>query len=131
MPKEIDDQQACAVRLVSEHVDEYPSLTAAAAAVARQFVVGKESVRRWVVQAQVDDRGHRAGSPTPRLTSSTNWPCPHSLGSPTCGNNPAWRENFPVPVDRYQGGGESANAGRQGARAPPLRQEGRRATLTR
>ena len=51
--------KARAVRLVTEHVSEYPSLTAAAAAaavaaaVAKQLGVGKESVRRWVIQAQV------------------------------------------------------------------------------
>ena len=45
--------KARAVRLVTEHVSEYPSLTAAAAAVAKQLGVGQESVRRWVIQAQV------------------------------------------------------------------------------
>ena len=34
--------------------EEYPSLTAASAAVARQLGVGPESVRRWVLQADVD-----------------------------------------------------------------------------
>ncbi len=54
MPKMIDPElKARAVRLVTEHVSEYPSLTAAAAAVAKQLGVGKESVRRWVIQAQV------------------------------------------------------------------------------
>jgi transposase len=61
MPKKIDEEvKARAVRLVLEHQSEYPSLTAAAAAVARQVGVGKESVRRWVVQAQVDG-GQREG----------------------------------------------------------------------
>ena len=54
MPKMIDPElKARAVRLVTEHVSEYPSLTAAAAAVAKQLGVVKESVRRWVIQAQV------------------------------------------------------------------------------
>ena len=54
MPKMIDPElKARAVRLVTEHVSEYPSLTAAAAAVAKQLGIGKESVRRWVIQAQV------------------------------------------------------------------------------
>ena len=54
MPKMIDPElKARAVRLVTEHVSEYPSLTAAAAAVAKQLGVGKASVRRWVIQAQV------------------------------------------------------------------------------
>ncbi|WP_100813494.1 IS3 family transposase, partial [Microbacterium lacus] len=39
---------------------EYPSLTAASAAVARQVGVGHESVRRWVLQADIDD-GTRDG----------------------------------------------------------------------
>lgn len=61
MPKRIDAElKARAVRLVSEHQQEYPSLTAAAAAVARQLGVGKESVRRWVLQAKVDS-GERPG----------------------------------------------------------------------
>lgn len=38
-------------------------LTAASEAVARQLGVGKESVRRWVVQAQIDD-GQRPGVTT-------------------------------------------------------------------
>jgi transposase-like protein len=42
------------VRKVLEHLPEYPSLTAAAEAVARREGLGKETVRRWVVQAQID-----------------------------------------------------------------------------
>src|SRR5665648_762218 len=62
MPKKIDPElKARAVRLVSEHIGQYPSLTAASAAVARQLGVGKESVRRWVVHAQAD-HGARAGA---------------------------------------------------------------------
>lgn len=64
MPKKIDDAvKARAVRLVTEHQQEYPSLTAAAEAVAKQLGVGKESVRRWVLQAQVD-AGERNGVTT-------------------------------------------------------------------
>ena len=61
MPKRIDEKvkERC-VRLVLDHLTEYPSLTAAAEAVARREGVGKESVRRWVVQAQVDG-GQRRG----------------------------------------------------------------------
>ncbi len=55
MPKKIDPEvRARAVRLVTEHAGEYPSVTAASAAVARQLGIGQESVRRWVVQEQVD-----------------------------------------------------------------------------
>ncbi len=61
MPKRIDPElKARAVRLVTEHQQEYSSLTAASAAVARQLGVGTESVRRWVIQAQVD-AGDRPG----------------------------------------------------------------------
>lgn len=61
MPKKIDPElKARAVRLVSDHIGEYPSLSAAAAVVAKQLGVGKESVRRWVIQAQIDG-GDRQG----------------------------------------------------------------------
>ena len=61
MPKMIDPElKARAVRLVSEHRGEYPNLTAASQAVAKQVGVGKESVRRWVIQAEID-AGHRDG----------------------------------------------------------------------
>lgn len=49
-----------------EHLPEYPSLTAAAEVVARREGVGKESVRRWVLQAQVDG-GQRQGATTEEL----------------------------------------------------------------
>ena len=62
MPKKIDPElKARAVRLVMEHRGEYPNLTAAAQAVAKQVGVGKESVRRWVIQADVD-AGRREGT---------------------------------------------------------------------
>src|SRR5664279_1256696 len=61
MPKRIDPVvRDRAARLVRDHVSEYPSLTAASAAVARQVGVGHESVRRWVMQADIDD-GTRDG----------------------------------------------------------------------
>lgn len=61
MPKKIDCAvRDRAVRLVREHRSEYPSLAAAAAAVARGVGVGHESVRRWVMQADIDD-GTRDG----------------------------------------------------------------------
>jgi transposase len=67
MPKKIDPEvRARAVRLVNEHLSEYPSLTAAAEAVAKQVGVAKESVRRWVLQAQVD-AGDRDGRTSEEL----------------------------------------------------------------
>ncbi len=61
MPKKINPEvKSRAVRLVSEHRQEYPSLTAAAEAVSKQLGLGRETVRRWVVQADVDT-GRRQG----------------------------------------------------------------------
>jgi transposase len=67
MPKKIDPEvKARAVRLVTDHQSEYPSLTAASAAVAKQLGVGAESVRRWVIQAQIDG-GQRQGATSEEL----------------------------------------------------------------
>jgi transposase len=61
MPKKIDAEvKARCVRMVLDHLGEYATLTAAAEAVARREGVGKESVRRWVLQAQIDS-GERSG----------------------------------------------------------------------
>ncbi len=67
MPKMIDQKvkERC-VRLVLDHVQEYPSLTAAAQAVAKREGVGKESVRRWVVASQIDS-GQRQGPTSEEL----------------------------------------------------------------
>jgi len=67
VPKKIDARvkERC-VRQVLEHVAEYPSLTAAAEAVARRESVGKESVRRWVLQVQIDG-GQRRGATSEEL----------------------------------------------------------------
>ena len=62
MPKKISPEvQARAVRLVREHQADYPSITAASRAVAKQLGLGRETVRRWVVQADVD-AGDRPGT---------------------------------------------------------------------
>src|SRR5690625_3042627 len=61
MPKKIDPQlRARCGRLVREHAQEYPTVTAAVSAVARQEGVSRESVRRWLAQAEMDD-GTRSG----------------------------------------------------------------------
>ncbi|WP_426623752.1 IS3 family transposase [Leifsonia sp. McL0607] len=58
MPKKIDPEvRERAVRLVLEHRAEYPSTAKAIAAVARQECVGSESLRRWVLQAEIDAGG--------------------------------------------------------------------------
>ena len=67
MPKKIDPAvKGRCVRQVLEHLPEYPSLTAAAEAVARREGLGKETVRRWVVQAQIDG-GQRQGATSEEL----------------------------------------------------------------
>ena len=67
MPKKIDEEwKARAVRLVNDHRGEYSSLSAAAAVVAKQIGVSQESVRRWVLQSQIDG-GQRAGASSEEL----------------------------------------------------------------
>ena len=67
MPKKIDvELRARAVRLVMEHRTEYPTTTAAVLAVSKQVGVGKESLRRWVAQAEVD-AGERTGPTSEEL----------------------------------------------------------------
>ena len=62
MPKKIHPAlRERAVRLVREHRGEYPSTTAAAVAVPRLLGVARESVRRWVARAEIDD-GARPGT---------------------------------------------------------------------
>lgn len=61
MPKKIDRElRERAVRMVRDHQQDYSSVTAASQAVARQLGLGRETVRRWVVQADIDG-GARAG----------------------------------------------------------------------
>ncbi|WP_431711863.1 transposase [Glutamicibacter uratoxydans] len=55
-----------AVRMVLERLSEYPSVYAACKAVAPKLDVGPESLRRWVVQAQVDS-GVKDGPTTDEL----------------------------------------------------------------
>lgn len=55
------------MRLVLEHGAEYSTRTAAVLAVARQLGVGKESLRRSVLQAEVDGAG-RSGVICEELT---------------------------------------------------------------
>lgn len=62
MPKKISPEvKARAVRMVQEHQEDFPSVTAAAAAVAKQLGLGRETVRRWVVDAEID-AGARPGT---------------------------------------------------------------------
>jgi transposase len=50
-----------AVRMVQEHRKDYPPVTAASAAVAKQLGLGRETVRRRVVDAEID-AGSRPGT---------------------------------------------------------------------
>lgn len=64
MPKKIDPEvKARGLRLWREHGEQYATPTAAAEAFALQLGVGKETVRRWIVQDQIDG-GARSGVTT-------------------------------------------------------------------
>lgn len=55
MPKRIPEEtKQRAVRLVLDHLDEYPNLTTVCATISKRLGFGVESVRRWVRQAQLD-----------------------------------------------------------------------------
>ena len=76
MPKKIDSElKARAVRLVTEHEREYASPTAAAAAVAKQLGLGRETVRRWVVRG----RAWAAGLGISLVTTRPGWSVPEKV----------------------------------------------------
>ncbi|WP_354183240.1 IS3 family transposase [Arthrobacter sp. UYP6] len=62
-PPEVRDR---AVRMTLDRLSEYPSVYAACRALAPKLGVGPESLRRWVVQAQVD-AGEKTGPSTDEL----------------------------------------------------------------
>ena len=58
MPKKINAElRVRALRIVQEHQQDYPSQTAVVEAVAKQLGLGRETVRRWIVQAEIDEGG--------------------------------------------------------------------------
>ena len=68
MPKKYPSEQCDrATRMVLDRLREYPSVWAAAQALAPKLGVGPETLRKWVVQAQVD-RGQTRGR------AARNWP---------------------------------------------------------
>lgn len=67
MPKKTDPAlRERAIRLVREHRSDYPSNAQAIAAVARQENIGRETLRRWVYQADID-AGDTAGQTSDEL----------------------------------------------------------------
>jgi transposase len=61
MPTKIDPAvKERALRMIADHRQDYPSDTALAEAVAGKVGVGRETVRRWLVQADIN-AGHRSG----------------------------------------------------------------------
>jgi transposase len=48
------EQRERAVKMVLDHLDEYRSVYAAAQAIGPKVGVGAETLRKWVLQAQVD-----------------------------------------------------------------------------
>ena len=58
MPKKINAElRVRALRMVQEHQQDYPSQTAVVEAVAKLLGLGRETVRRWLVQAEIDEGG--------------------------------------------------------------------------
>jgi transposase len=67
MPNRIDPAvKERALRMFSEHRQDYPSDTALAMAVAKKVGVGRESARRWLVQFDIN-AGVRPGSSSDEL----------------------------------------------------------------
>jgi transposase len=57
------ETKAKAIRLVTEHRDDYPSEWAAITAVSGRLGMNAETLRSWIRQAQVDE-GQSEGTPT-------------------------------------------------------------------
>jgi transposase len=62
MPGKIDPAvKERALRMIADHRQDYPSDTALAEAVAGNLNIGRETVRRWLVQADIN-AGSRPGT---------------------------------------------------------------------
>ena len=57
------EQRERAVKMVLDHLQEYRSVSAACQSIGPKVGVGTESLRRWVLQAQVD------AAPRPGVTT--------------------------------------------------------------
>ncbi|GAA1216362.1 transposase [Rhodoglobus aureus] len=55
-----------AVRMALDRVNDYPSINALAMALAPKLNVGVETLRKWVIQAQID-AGDKTGRPSVEL----------------------------------------------------------------
>lgn len=78
-PKQVDlELRERAFRLVREHRTGYPSVSKAIAAVTRQELIGSETRRRWVIQADIDAGDRDGRGPTPSFISP-NVLCSHGL----------------------------------------------------
>ena len=63
MPRRIDSNaKKRALRLLREHRSRYPTFTAACIAVARHERIGPETLRRWAVQAEINEGPHAGTS---------------------------------------------------------------------
>jgi transposase len=64
MPKKIDAPvKERALRMFADHRQDYPSDTALAEAVGKKLGIGRETARRWLVQADIN-AGARPGAST-------------------------------------------------------------------
>jgi transposase len=67
MPKRYpSEQRERAVRMALDRLGEYPSAWAAARALGAKLGIGAETLRKWIVQAQVD-AGQRSGPTSEEL----------------------------------------------------------------
>ena len=76
--------------MVQEHQQDYPSQTAAALAVARQLGLGRETVRRWVVQPRstaASGRGNVGGARRDQAAESGEPAAPRRRCHPPCRDN--------------------------------------------
>jgi transposase len=62
-PPEVHDR---AVRMALDRLDDYPSVWATAKALAPMLEVGPETLRKWIIRAQVDT-GRRSGATSAEL----------------------------------------------------------------